>query len=205
MLSEAPVDGKEESPAAQKEEPQSPLDRKEWIEQRLRELAEIFAVSVGGFSVMDNHLHVLVRLDPDTAKDWPDEEVVRRWGRLFPPRDRSRQPLPVAESWVQWRLQDVQWVATARTRLGVSLKSYLLLVEYTGRLFRHGKAVISAELTGILNRLGTSAESWQARLEKLKAGRPLGRFFAASRAHLREVAAHLGVHHLANLDGCPAR
>ena len=32
---------------------------------RLQELAEIFAVSVGGFSVMDNHLHVLVRLDPD--------------------------------------------------------------------------------------------------------------------------------------------
>ena len=44
-----------------------PENRKEWIEHRLQELAEIFAVSVGGFSVMDNHLHVLVRLDPDTA------------------------------------------------------------------------------------------------------------------------------------------
>jgi REP element-mobilizing transposase RayT len=33
-------------------------NRKEWIEHRLEELAEIFAVSVGGFSVMDNHLHV---------------------------------------------------------------------------------------------------------------------------------------------------
>ena len=46
---------------------------------------------------------------------------------------------------------------------------------------------------------------WQARREKLKAGRLLGRFFAASRERLREAASHLRVHHLANLGGCPAR
>jgi len=44
------------------------------------------------------------------------------------------------------------------------------LLDYTGRLFRDGKAMISAELTGILERLGSSAESWRARLEKLKSG-----------------------------------
>jgi hypothetical protein len=86
-----------------------------------------------------------------------------------------------------------------------SLGSYLLLVDFTGRLFRDANAVVSSELTGILNRLGSSAESWQARLEKLREGRLLGRFFAASRHRLREVAAGLGVHHLANLGGCPAR
>ena len=37
-------------------------DRKVWIETRLQELAEIFAVSVGGFSVMDNHLHLLLMM-----------------------------------------------------------------------------------------------------------------------------------------------
>jgi hypothetical protein len=66
---------------------------------------------------MDNHLHVLVRLDPDTATGWSDEDVVRRWGRLFPPRDKSRQPLPVSKAWVEWRLQDTAWVAHARARL----------------------------------------------------------------------------------------
>jgi hypothetical protein len=60
-------------------------DRKEWIERRLQELVEIFAVAVGGFSVLDNHLHVLLRLDPDEAPGWSDEEVVRRWGGLFRP------------------------------------------------------------------------------------------------------------------------
>ena len=92
-------------------------NRKEWIENRLEELSDIFAVAVGGFSVMDNHLHVLVRLDPDVARAWSDDEVVRRWGRLFPPRDKSRQPMPVTEHWVQWRLKDSLWVATERERL----------------------------------------------------------------------------------------
>jgi hypothetical protein len=93
------------------------FDRKLWIEKRAQELSKIFAVSVGGFSVMDNHLHLLVRLDPDVATGWSDEEVVRRWGRLFPPRDKSREPLPVSSDWVEWPLQDVQWVAMARARL----------------------------------------------------------------------------------------
>jgi uncharacterized membrane protein len=88
---------------------------------------------------------------------------------------------------------------------GFSLGNYLLLVEHTGRLFRAGKAVISGELAGVFERLGSNAENWQARLRKLAAGRLLGRFFAASRARLREVAARLGVHHLANLGGCAAR
>ncbi len=49
------------------------------------------------------------------------------------------------------------------------------------------------------------AGNWEARLWKLAAGRLLGRFFAASRARLREVADRLGVHRLANLGGCAAR
>jgi hypothetical protein len=88
---------------------------------------------------------------------------------------------------------------------GFSLGSYLLLVDYTGRLFREGKAVISAEIAGIFERLGTSVETWWSRLQKLRKGQLLGRYFAASRDRLKEVAARLGVHHLANLAACPAR
>jgi len=88
------------------------------IEHRLEELAEIFAVAVAGFAILDNHLHLLVRLDPDLARGWSDEDVVRRrWGRLFPPRDKARQVAPVSEEWVQARLKDARWVATARERL----------------------------------------------------------------------------------------
>ncbi|MFI5458147.1 MAG: hypothetical protein ACHRXM_22150 [Isosphaerales bacterium] len=85
------------------------LDRKQCVEDRLAELAQIFAVGVGGFSVMDNHLHLLARLDPEVATDWTDDEVVRRWGRLYPPRDKSRKPLPISEEWVQGQLKDIPW------------------------------------------------------------------------------------------------
>ena len=52
--------------------------RKLWIEDRLELLAANFAVSACGFAVMDNHLHVLARLDPAAASEWSDEEIVRR-------------------------------------------------------------------------------------------------------------------------------
>jgi hypothetical protein len=37
---------------------EGPGDRKKWVENRLEELAEIFAIAVGGFSVMDNLLRI---------------------------------------------------------------------------------------------------------------------------------------------------
>jgi len=75
-------------------------------------------------------------------------------------------------------------------------------VDYTGRLFREGKAAISAKLAGIFDRLGSRAENWQARMEKLRKGRLYGRFFAASREKLRQMAERLKVRRLVNLTGC---
>jgi REP element-mobilizing transposase RayT len=93
--------------------------RKAWIERRLQELNSIFAVSVGRFAVMDNHLHVLVRLDSDVAKSWSDAELIRRWFLLFPPRGTDRKPLPKdrREELVQKRLGDAGWLAETRGRL----------------------------------------------------------------------------------------
>jgi hypothetical protein len=46
----------------------------------------------------------------------------------------------------------------------------------------------SIGLIGVLERIGSDAERWWSRIEKLCKGRLLGRFFAASRERLREVA-----------------
>jgi hypothetical protein len=64
--------------------------------------------------------------------------------------------------------------------------------------------MISAELAGILERLGSSSARWTERLAKLSKSLWIGWFFAASRAKLRETASKLGVRHLMNLAGCPA-
>jgi hypothetical protein len=43
-----------------------------------------------------------------TAVGW-SEEVVRRWGKVFPSGDKQRKPLPVCDAWAQDRFQDAQW------------------------------------------------------------------------------------------------
>jgi hypothetical protein len=63
--------------------------RKDWVQQRLEELAALFAVDICGFAVLSNHLHLVLRIRPDLAQDWSDEEVVLPWQRLFPWRDDS--------------------------------------------------------------------------------------------------------------------
>ncbi|MGA8277806.1 MAG: hypothetical protein WB784_06390 [Rhodanobacteraceae bacterium] len=50
------------------------------------ELAGIFAVGVYAYAVMSNHVHVVLRIDPDAAHGWSEEEVAGRWVRLFPAR-----------------------------------------------------------------------------------------------------------------------
>jgi hypothetical protein len=88
---------------------------------------------------------------------------------------------------------------------GFSLGCYVKLVDYSGRLFRQGKAPISAELAGIFERLGCHAQSWQNRMEKLRNSRLAGRFLASTRAKLRELAERLRVQRLVDLAGCPVR
>ena len=71
--------------------------RKQWIQDHLRRLVEIFSVDCAGFSIMDNHLHVLLRLDSVRASLWSADEVARRALTLFPLRDVSGKPLPITE------------------------------------------------------------------------------------------------------------
>jgi REP element-mobilizing transposase RayT len=316
-------------------------DRKQWIEDRLQQLAQNFAVAVGGFAVMDNHLHVLCRLDPDQAKAWTPEETVRRWIAIYPPRNVDTDDPKVLKMWVDHQAKDPKQVALYRQRLsdlgwfmkalkeplsrlcnradgvkgtfwearyksiaildteallatcayidlnpvaagiadfpersehtsikqrvdhardcgklealkaarqgsvagckaagsfeekhwlvplqdrcsakgakgtrGVghregmlesfSLGSYLLLVDYTGRLFRQGKARISEGAKEVLDRLGTSVEFWGERIKKMMTSRALrGCCFGCKPEKVTEYAAHRG-RRQSNLSPQPA-
>src|SRR5262249_33806859 len=95
-----------------------------------------------------SHLHLLVRLDPDLSSGWSDEEVVRRWGRLFPPRDKSRRPVPVSDDWVQWRAQDARWGGKSRGR-GARLHWVMkCLKEPLARLANHEEQARGAFFEG---------------------------------------------------------
>ncbi len=91
--------------------------RKQWIEDRLQLLAENFAISVCGFSVMDNHLHVLVRLDPAVPTTWSEEEVVKRWIAIYPPRNLDLDDSKIVRMWVDHERKDKSKVAKYRERL----------------------------------------------------------------------------------------
>jgi len=58
--------------------------RKAWVEERLLSLADCFAVGLYAYAVMSNHVHVVLHVDPQAAAAWSDEEVAKRWVRLFP-------------------------------------------------------------------------------------------------------------------------
>jgi REP element-mobilizing transposase RayT len=57
--------------------------RREWIETRILQLANVFALDVAAFAVMSNHYHIVVRVDQDKAQNWSRDEVLERWSQLF--------------------------------------------------------------------------------------------------------------------------
>lgn len=92
-------------------------DRKQWIEDRLKLLTSHFSVSVGGFAILDNHLHVLCRLDPEKAKQWSADEVVRRWIGVYPPKTLNFNDQKVVDQWVKQYAKDSKKVERLRERL----------------------------------------------------------------------------------------
>jgi len=85
----------------------------------------------------------------------------------------------------------------------INLASYLRLLDYSSRLVRNGKARITSDVAGILDRLGSSAGQWQERLEKLtESERIFGVVFAANAASISRFADSRGVRKLSNLNGC---
>src|SRR5262245_37368408 len=91
--------------------------RKDWIEQRLQELVEGMAVQCAGFAVLDNHRHLLLRLDSARAQTWTAEEVAARWAKLFPPRSEKGQGEANLPAWIAAQAADEAWVAQTRQRL----------------------------------------------------------------------------------------
>lgn len=92
--------------------------RKNWMQSRMEELASIFAVDVLGFSLMSNHLHVVLRNRPDVAAEWTDEEVVLRWWRLHPlRRNADGSPAEPEPQEIAGLLADSEALAEHRRRL----------------------------------------------------------------------------------------
>jgi len=57
--------------------------RKNWVIERLCELVEVFAIEICAYAVLSNHYHLVVHVNTAQARQWDDEEVIRRWKAIF--------------------------------------------------------------------------------------------------------------------------
>ena len=64
--------------------------RRQWLEERIFMLSDIFAVDLFGYAVMSNHYHIVLATVPSRVESWSDDEVAEKWLTLFP----RKSPLP---------------------------------------------------------------------------------------------------------------
>ena len=56
--------------------------RRQWVEDELLKLGQVFAIDICAYAVMSNHTHVVLHVDKDQAEGWSIEEVLTRWHKL---------------------------------------------------------------------------------------------------------------------------
>ena len=90
--------------------------------RRIRLLSSLFAIDLGAYAVMSNHYHLVVKLSPEQADQWNDDEVLNRWtslhkGPVLVQRYQAGKPLQPAElnavrkmiTVYRQRLTDLSW------------------------------------------------------------------------------------------------
>jgi REP element-mobilizing transposase RayT len=97
--------------------------RRQWVEDKLLSLAQVFCIDVAAYAVMSNHYHVVLYVDKAEADALTDLQVVERWhqlykGNLFSQRMLKGQSLsyldkqilkPLINTWRQ-RLCNISWL-----------------------------------------------------------------------------------------------
>ncbi len=57
--------------------------RRDWIEKRIFQLSQVFAIDICAHAVMHNHLHLVLHVDSEQVKQWSTLDVLNRWHKLF--------------------------------------------------------------------------------------------------------------------------
>lgn len=91
--------------------------RRAWIEDRIHELADIFAVSIHAYAVMSNHYHIVLTMEPDRITTWQDENIVDRWLSVCPGRRTENKQAETMRIRRDALLADPAQVSVLRNRL----------------------------------------------------------------------------------------
>ena len=105
--------------------------RKQWLVERLRHLAGIFAIDVCAYAVLENHYHTILRIRPDIAASWSDLEVATRWLTLFPRHySMTSGPAPASD-------EDIRALADCPERIAELRRRLCSLSWFMARLNEH--------------------------------------------------------------------
>lgn len=92
--------------------------RKQWIVDRLEQLASIYLIDILAFSVLDNHLHVVLHTLPDEVDKQSDRDIAVRWLSLHPGRQLDEfVSVDPTEAQIQQLLADPERLARIRKNL----------------------------------------------------------------------------------------
>jgi len=91
--------------------------RRAWVRDLLRDAAGAFAIDVLAYAVMSNHLHLVVRTDPNRVAAWTAGDIARRWAAAHPRTGDDGQPTPWSDDDLAAHASDAAWVAKTRLRL----------------------------------------------------------------------------------------
>jgi len=101
---------------------QSYEHRRQWVQDRIHKLSEVFAIDVCAYAVMSNHTHVVLHIQHQKALNFSTCEVIARWqmlhkGTLLTEQVLQSKPLSEAQTetvnatvavWRK-RLYDISW------------------------------------------------------------------------------------------------
>ncbi len=101
---------------------QSYEHRRGWIEDKLLELADIFAIDIAAYAIMSNHYHVVLHIDKPLTESWDRNQAIQHWHQLFTGNALSQRYLngeslgqaelkKLDEDVLIWRhrLMDISW------------------------------------------------------------------------------------------------
>ena len=91
--------------------------RRQWIVDRMLLLSEVFTIDVCAYAVMSNHYHVVLHADEVRAKTLSDDEVAKRWLRIFAGPPWARRWMEEAFLDEAEKRQLEAWLETLRPRL----------------------------------------------------------------------------------------
>lgn len=56
--------------------------RRLWIEEKLLEISSLFAIDISAYAIMNNHYHLVLRIDSDLSNGWSMDEIFEQYAKL---------------------------------------------------------------------------------------------------------------------------